>query len=112
MASLSPHELLERLAKGKPIGGILLAGSAPYLRDLCRRKLIDAYVAEGARDWGIRRFSADEHDVSEILGQARTMPMLARQQVIFVSETEAWERLGDDSRDALVKQISEYLDRP
>jgi DNA polymerase-3 subunit delta len=38
--------------------------------------------------------------------------MLAPQQVIFVSEAEAWERLGDDSRDSLVKQISGYLDNP
>jgi DNA polymerase-3 subunit delta len=40
------------------------------------------------------------------------MPMLAPQQVIFVSDVEAWERLGDHSRDALVKQISEYMDNP
>jgi DNA polymerase III subunit delta len=112
MANVSPHELLARLAKGKPIPGILLAGSDSYLRDLCRAKLVDAYVAEGARDWGVRKFSADDEDVSTILGQARSMPMLAPQQVIFVSEVEAWERLGDDSRDSLVKQISEYLDNP
>ena len=112
MASVSPHELLARLAKGKPIPGILLVGADSYLRDLCRSKLVDAYVAEGTRDWGIRKFSADDDDVSAILGQAQTMPMLAPQQVIFVSEVEAWERLGDDSRDSLVKQISEYLDNP
>jgi DNA polymerase-3 subunit delta len=112
MASVSPHELLVRLAKGKPIPGILLVGADSYLRDLCRSKLIDAYVAEGTRDWGVRKFSADDEDVSAILGQAQTMPMLAPQQVIFVSEVEAWERLGDDSRDSLVKQISEYLDNP
>jgi DNA polymerase-3 subunit delta len=112
MAALSPHELLARLAKGKPIPGILLVGGDSYLRDLCRAKLIDAYVPEGARDWGIRKFSADDDDVSAILGQAQTMPMLAPQQVIFVSDVEAWERLGDDSRDSLVKQLSEYLDRP
>jgi DNA polymerase-3 subunit delta len=112
MAALSPHELLARLSKGKPIPGVLLVGGDSYLRDLCRSKLIDAYVAEGARDWGIRKFSADEDDVSAILGQAQTMPMLAPQQVIFVSEVEAWERLGDDSRDSLVKQISEYLENP
>jgi DNA polymerase-3 subunit delta len=112
MAALSPHELLARLAKGKPIPGVLLVGGDSYLRDLCRAKLIDAYVPEGARDWGIRKFSADDDDVSAILGQAQTMPMLAPQQVIFVSDVEAWERLGDDSRDSLVKQLSEYLDRP
>jgi DNA polymerase-3 subunit delta len=112
MASVSPHELLARLAKGKPIPGILLVGADSYLRDLCRGNLVDAYVAEGTRDWGVRKFSADDDDVSAILGQARTMPMLAPRQVIFVSEAEAWERLGDDSRDSLVKQISEYLDDP
>jgi DNA polymerase III subunit delta len=112
MAALSPHELLARLAKGKAIPGILLVGGDSYLRDLCRAKLIDAYVPEGARDWGIRKFSADDDDVSAILGQAQTMPMLAPQQVIFVSDVEAWERLGDDSRDSLVKELSEYLDRP
>jgi len=112
MASVSPHELLARLAKGKPIPGILLMGTDTYLRDLCRTKLVDAYVAEGTRDWGVRKFSADDDDISAILGQAQTMPMLAPQQVIFVSEVEAWERLGDDSRDSLVKQISEYLEDP
>ena len=112
MASVSPHELLARLAKGKPIPGILLVGADSYLRDLCREKLVDAYVAEGTRDWGVRKFSAEDDDVSAILGQAQTMPMLAPQQVIFVSDVEAWERLGDDSRDSLVKQISEYLDNP
>ena len=112
MANLSPHELLARLGKGKPIAGILLVGADSYLRDLCRTKLVDAYVPEGTRDWGVRKFSAGDEDVSEILGQAQTMPMLAPRQVIFVSEVEAWERLGDDSRDLLLKQISEYLDNP
>jgi DNA polymerase-3 subunit delta len=112
MATVSPHELLARLAKGKPIPGILLVGSDTYLRDMCRKKLVDTYVAEGTRDWGVLKFSADDDDLSAILGQARTMPMLAPRQVVFVSETEALERLGDDSRDSLVKQISEYLDNP
>ena len=112
MASVTPQELLARLAKGKPISGVLLVGSDSYLKELCRKKLVDAYVPEGTRDWGVRNFSAEEDDVSAILGQAQTMPMLAARQVIFVSEAEAWEHLGDDSRDSLVKQISEYLGNP
>jgi DNA polymerase-3 subunit delta len=74
--------------------------------------LVEIYVAEGTRDWGVRRFSAEEDDVSTILGQAQTMPMLAPRQVIFVGETEAWERLGDDSRESLVKEVSKYFDNP
>lgn len=112
MATLSPQQLLARLAKGKAIPAILLLGSDSYLRKMCRNNLVDTYVTEGTRDWGVRKFSAGEDDVATILGLARTTPMLAPLQVIFVSEVEAWERLGDDSRDSLVKQISEYLSNP
>jgi DNA polymerase-3 subunit delta len=109
---VTPQELLARLAKGKPISGILLVGGDSYLRELCRKKLVEAYVSEGTRDWGVRKFSADDDDISAILGQAQTMSMLAPQQVIFVSEVECWERLGEDSRESLVKEISAYLDNP
>ncbi len=112
MATVSAQQLLTRLAKGKPIPGILLLGGDAYLRELCRAKLVEAYVPEEARDWGVRKFSAEDDDASAILAQAQTLPMLAKQQVLFVSEIEAWERLGDDSRDALVKEFSEYLDNP
>jgi len=112
MGSVSPEQLLGRLAKGKPVPGILLLGDESYLRELCRRKISDAYVPEGVRDWGITRFAADGDSISTILSQAQTLPMLAPQQVIFVRDVDAWERLGDDSRDALVKQLSEYLENP
>jgi DNA polymerase-3 subunit delta len=112
MAAVSPQQLLALLAKGKPVPGILLLGGESYLRELCRRKIVEAYVAEGVRDWGITRFSAEDDELSAIVGQAQTLPMLAAQQVIFVSDVEAWERLEEDSRDALVKQLSAYLENP
>lgn len=112
MAAVLPGELLARLAKGKPVPGILLLGGDAYLRELCRRKIAEAYVPEMSRDWGIKRFSADDDELSDVLGQAQTSPMLAAQQVIFVSGIEAWERLGEESRDALVKQLSDYLSDP
>jgi DNA polymerase III subunit delta len=112
MATVSPEQLLARLAKGKPIPGILLVGRDAYLRELCRRKIVETYVTEETRDWGVRKFSAEEDDVSAILGQAQTLPMLARQQVIFVREVQAFDRQGEESRESLVKQISDYLDDP
>ncbi len=112
MPAASTQQLLARLAKGKPIPAILLEGSDRYLRDMCRKELVEAYVEEGARDWGVRKFSAREDDVEAILGQARTMPMLAPLQVVFAADVEAWDKRGDDSRDALVKEVSEYLDNP
>lgn len=112
MAAMLPDELLARLAKGKPVPGILLLGGDAYLRELCRRKIVEAYVPEASRDWGIKRFSADDDEIADVLGQAQTLPMLASQQVIFVSGMESLERLGDESRDALVKQLSDYLSNP
>lgn len=112
MAAASMESLVATLSKGKPVPAIFLLGGESYLREMCRKKIMDAFVPEGVRDWGVTRFSAEDDDLSAILGQAQTLPMLAQQQVIFVSGVEAWERLGDDSRDALVKQLSEYLDDP
>jgi len=112
MAGVSPEQLLARLSKGQAIPGILLLGEDSYLRELCRKKIADAYVPEEARDWGFRKFSAKEDDVEAILGQAQTLPMLASRQVIFVSDVESWDRLGEDSRDALVKQLQSYLANP
>ncbi len=112
MAAATMESLLATLSKGKPIPAIFLLGGESYLRDMCRKKITDAFVPAAVRDWGITRFSAEDDDLSAILGQAQTLPMLASQQVIFVSEVEVWERLGEDSRDALVKQLSEYLNNP
>ena len=112
MATVSLEQLLGRLVKGKPVPGVLLLGGEMYLRELCARKISDACVPAEVRDWGITRFSADDDSLSAILGQAQTRPMLAPRQVIFVSDVEAWERLADDSRDALVIQLSAYLNNP
>jgi DNA polymerase III subunit delta len=112
MAMVSPEKLIERLAKRKSVPGILLLGRETYLREMCARAIVDAYVPGGGRDWGVTRFSADDDSLSAILSQAQTLPLLAPQQVIFVSDVEAWGRLGDDSRDALVIQLSKYLDNP
>ena len=57
MPSLSPEKLIEKLAKGKPVGAIVLEGADPYLRDLCRNNIIDSYVAAPMRDWALARVS-------------------------------------------------------
>jgi DNA polymerase III subunit delta len=112
MAGLSPDEFLVRIAKGKPIPGVLLLGTEAYLRDLCHKAIVDAYVPEELREWAVTRLSARDESVSTILGQAQTIPMFAPRQVIFVSDAEAWEKVGDESRDALAAELSRYFDNP
>ena len=83
MPAISPEALVERLVAGKPVPAVLLLGEDSYLRETCRDQIVDVVVEPSARDWALARFSADEDDLSIALGQARTVPMLARRQVVI-----------------------------
>jgi DNA polymerase III subunit delta len=112
MAAGSPEKLIDRLRAGKPPAAVVLLGSDSYLRELCRNKIIEASVPEDVRDWALARLSAREAGWDEILGRARTLPMLAPRQVILVDGAESVERLGEDSRDEILKALAEYFDSP
>jgi len=112
MAKLSTDEFLERLGKGKAIPAVLLLGDEPYLRDACRKQLIEKFVPEAARTWAVSRFSADNGEIQVATDQAQTLPMLSPQQVVFLEEAEAIEKLGEKARDEAVKTLEAYLENP
>jgi DNA polymerase III subunit delta len=112
MARISPEELLERLVKGKPVPAILLLGEEPYLRDACRAQLIQRFVPETARTWAVSRYSAERGETQAALDQAQTMAMLSPQQVIFLEDAEAIDKLGEKNRNEAVAQLGEYLEDP
>lgn len=112
MAETSPEKLLERLAKGKLAGAVVLEGGDVYLRDLCRNKIIDSFVPEGSRDWGVARLSAREDGWEAILERASTLPMFAPRQVVIVSDAGTLEKLGEDRREKILKSLEDYLENP
>jgi DNA polymerase-3 subunit delta len=112
MPAASPDKLLEKLSHGKPVAAIVLEGSDSYLREMCRNRIIEAYVPEGMRDWAVGRMSARESGWDEIVQRAQTLPMMAPVQVIFVQDAESVERFGDKARDQIVAALGEYLDSP
>lgn len=112
MARIGAQELLERLKKGKPVAAILLLGDEPYLRDECRKHLIERFVPAAARDWALSRYSAARGETSSALEQAQTLPMLAPQQVVFLEDLEALEKLGEKNRDAAVEDLQSYFGNP
>jgi DNA polymerase-3 subunit delta len=112
MPSSSPEKLLEKLTSGKPVAAIVLQGTDSYLREMCRSRIMDAYVPEGLRDWAVGRLSAREAGWDEIVQRAQTLPMLAPVQVLFVDDAESVERLGDKAREQVVALVEEYLDSP
>jgi len=112
MARLSPEELLGRLEKGKLIPAILLLGEEPYLRDTCRMQLIERFVPEASRTWAVSRYSADRGETQTAFEQAQTLPLLSPQQVVFLEDVEAIEKLGEKNRDEAVAQLGAYLEDP
>jgi DNA polymerase-3 subunit delta len=112
MARISPEELMERLVKRKPVPAILLLGEEPYLRDACRAQLIERFVPETARTWAVSRYSAERGETQAALDQAQTMAMLSPQQVVFLEDAEAIDKLGERNRDEAVAQLGEYLEDP
>lgn len=112
MAEVSAEKLVARLASGKPVPAIVLIGSDAYLSDLCRKQIIEACVPEAARDWAVARIRGDVQGWDEALERAQTMPMLAPRQVIIVQDAQLIEKLGDESRDEIIKALTAYLDSP
>jgi DNA polymerase-3 subunit delta len=112
MAEVSAEKLVARLASGKPVPAIVLIGTDAYLSDLCRKQIIEACVPEVAREWAVARIRGDAQGWDEALERAQTMPMLAPRQVIIVEDAQLIEKLGDDSRDEIIKALTAYLDSP
>jgi DNA polymerase-3 subunit delta len=112
MPKVSTEELLALLGRGKPVPALLLYGEEPYLRDECRKQLIEKFVPEAARTWAVSRYSAGRGETQAALEQAQTMAMLSPQQVVFLEDAEAMEKLGEKTRDEAVAQLEAYLKNP
>jgi DNA polymerase-3 subunit delta len=112
MPQVSTQELLDRLERGKAIPALLLLGEEPYLRDECRKRLIEKFVPEAARTWAVSRYSAGRGETQAALDQAQTMAMLSPLQVVFLENAEAIEKLGEKNRDEAVAQLEAYLKNP
>jgi DNA polymerase III subunit delta len=112
MARVSVEEFKEKLMNGRPVPAVLLCGNQPFLRDACRAQLIEKFVPEAARAWAVSRFSAERGETQAALDQAQSMPMLSKQQVVFLEDAEAIEDLGEKNREATVEAMEEYLKNP
>ncbi len=98
MPAAAAKALFERLAKGQAPAVVLLLGSDPYWRDLCRRKIEEALVPESAKEWALGRVSAEDADAAEVVARAQMRPMLAPRQVLFVGDVEAWAGSADEDK--------------
>lgn len=112
MPGISADALISRLAKSKAGSCLLLLGRDAYLRDAVRERAIEASVDPATRGWAVSRFSADEGEFGQGMAQSRTVPMLARRQVVVVTEVEAIEQMPEEKRETATHDLSSYLADP
>ncbi|NDQ57471.1 MAG: DNA polymerase III subunit delta [Acidipila sp.] len=111
MPELELSRLLAQLAKNTP-PVIVLLGEDSYLRDACRKRIIEENVPVAARLWAVNRYSLRDQTLEEILQHAQTVPMLASRQVILIADAERLEKLPEDSREKAVADLTAYLADP
>ncbi len=112
MAEFTLEQLQKKLESEQGVPAVLLLGSDSFLRDKLRALLVEKLVPEAARAWAVQRLSAKDVSEDEILQQAQSMPMMSPRQVIFVEGADAWEKLGEESREELVQALEKYFADP
>lgn len=108
MAEASLERWLSRLRRGQLPAAIALIGADAFLHDLFRERILSALIPDDARVWGVRRLSAREISVGEVVAAASMRPMLLPHQVVHVTDLEAWEKLSAE----VLEELERYLARP
>lgn len=112
MPEINIQNLFQRIEKGKAIPAIVLLGSDPYLRDQCRNALIEQFVPQGARNWGVFKISASRTGLDELLQRAQMPPMLSPRQVLILQDAENLELGGDEAVERATDALASYLSDP
>jgi DNA polymerase-3 subunit delta len=112
MPTISAESLITRLTKSKAGPSLLLLGKDAYLRDSFRERVIEASIEPAARNWAVSRYSAEEGELAAALAQARTVPMLARRQVVIVTGVEELEGPQQEKRESETQNLADYFADP
>jgi DNA polymerase-3 subunit delta len=86
---MSPEQYLQRLRKGPPAPVSLFIGPELYQLGICRRALVEKFLAPEDRENGLSRHDMESTNLAAILDDARSMSLFAPQRVIWVAGAEA-----------------------
>ena len=112
MPKISAESLITQLIKSKAGPSLLFLGRDAYLRDVLRERVIEASIEPAARNWAVSRYSAEEGELAAALAQARTVPMLARRQVVIVTGVEELEGPQQEKRESETQNLADYFADP
>src|SRR5947199_3420898 len=88
MALLNPEQFLARVAKQPLAPAYLFLGPEGYFRKLCREALLARALPGDARESGFTQVDLEERSLSEILDDARSFSLFARDRVIWISSAQ------------------------
>ena len=116
---MTPEQFLARVAK-QPLAPVhLFLGPEAYQRRLCREALLDRLVPGEARIEGFTIVDLEETTLPDILDDARSLSLFARDRLIWVTsvETALPRRLnasdeGEESDNAAQAALAAYLKSP
>ena len=86
------HSVAEQVRKGEVAPVYCLYGEEEYRREQALNQLLDALLAEGARDLNLDQIRPGEAETGSILGSARTLPFLAPRRVVLIRGVEELSR--------------------
>jgi DNA polymerase-3 subunit delta len=112
---LSPDQFLQRIRKGPVAPVYLFIGPELYQLGLCRRALVDKFLAPEDRENGVSRHDLDSSTLAEVLDDARSLSLFAPQRVIWVSGAEAALPRGRSAAEedsAGASSLADYVRNP
>ncbi|WP_321474365.1 DNA polymerase III subunit delta [uncultured Paludibaculum sp.] len=86
---MTPDQFLRSLSKQDPEPVYLFVGPEGYRRAPCRKALIEKMLSVEDREEGYTRHDLDEVSLNEVLDDARSMSLFARNRVIWVASAES-----------------------
>jgi DNA polymerase-3 subunit delta len=86
---MGPEEFLRSIRNQAPAPVYLFIGPEPYLREQCRRALIERCLSPEERENGFTRYDLDETDLSAVMDDAQSLSLFATNRLIWVGAAEA-----------------------
>jgi DNA polymerase-3 subunit delta len=88
MPAESPERLFRQLREGRRGGAFFLHGEEEHLKEAAARRLVDAHLDPGARDFNLDEVRADDASPETLASLIQTPPMMGEWRVVLVRNAE------------------------
>lgn len=115
---MTPEQFLQRIQTSAPTPVYLFLGQEGYGRKLCREALLKKVLPDVGED-AVSRFDLEQVTLAEVLDDARSLSLFARERVIWVTGAEmalprrlSVDSEGSGSGDDSGNELKAYLAEP